>query len=38
MTQDRYMGRRSVGKDAAAALDRAYREAKPDDDDGISAG
>ncbi|MGQ0482499.1 MAG: tyrosine-type recombinase/integrase [Pseudonocardia sp.] len=38
MTQDRYLGRRSSGKNAAAALDRAHREAKTEGDDGVSAG
>ncbi len=37
--QDRYLGRRAAGKEAADALDRAYRETKKDDpDDGVSAG
>ncbi|WP_246633036.1 tyrosine-type recombinase/integrase [Pseudonocardia nigra] len=30
MTQDRYLGRGAVGKEAADALDRAHREAKKD--------
>lgn len=38
MTQDRYLGRRGVGKEAAAALDRAYRAAAKRDDGGVSAG
>lgn len=38
MTQNYYLGRRASGKDAAEALDRAYREAKTVDDDGVSAG
>lgn len=38
MTQDRYLGRRSSGKDAAAALDRAYRDAKNDGEGGADVG
>jgi integrase len=39
MTQDRYLGRRAAGQEAAQALDRAYRETKKDEpDDGVSAG
>jgi integrase len=38
MTQDRYLGRRAAGTEAANALERAYREGKSDPDDGVSAG
>lgn len=38
MTQDRYLGRRAVGRDAARALDRAHREAQGKGEDGVSAG
>ena len=36
MTQDRYLGRRAVGDDAANALDRAHRAAKADPDRRVS--
>jgi len=38
MTQDRYLGRRAVGKEAADALDRAHREGQKDAGEGVSAG
>ena len=38
MTQDRYLGRRAVGKHAARSLDRAHREAKGKGEEGVSAG
>jgi integrase len=38
MTQDRYLGRRGVGKEAAAALDRAHRASTSKGDEGVSAG
>lgn len=37
MTQDHYLGRRSVGREAADALDRAFRTVKKDGDEDISA-
>lgn len=38
MTQDRYLGRRAVGRAAADALDRAHRAVKKKGDEGSSAG
>jgi integrase len=38
MTQDRYLGRRTAGKEAADALDRAHREGQKDTGEGVSAG
>jgi hypothetical protein len=38
MTQDRYLGRRGVGKEAATALDRAHRDAAKKGDEGVLAG
>jgi integrase len=38
MTQDHYLGRRSVGREAADALDRAHRDASKEKDDRVSAG
>jgi len=38
MTQDRYLGRRAVGKEAAEALDRAHRAGQKDAGDDVSAG
>jgi len=38
MTQDHYLGRKSVGREAAEALDRAHRVAKKEGDEGVSAG
>ncbi|MBW0116491.1 tyrosine-type recombinase/integrase [Pseudonocardia abyssalis] len=38
MTQDRYLGRRAVDRQAADALDRAHRDAKREGDEGVSAG
>jgi hypothetical protein len=38
MTQDHYLGRRSVGREAADALDRAHQDATTEKDDGVSAG
>jgi integrase len=36
MTQDRYLGRRAVGAEAAEVLDRVHREAKADHDQRVS--
>lgn len=38
MTQDRYLGRRAVGREAAEALDRAHRTANKEGDEDVSAG
>lgn len=38
MTQDRYLGRRAVDRQASDALDRAHRDAKREGDEGVSAG
>jgi integrase len=39
MTQDRYLGRRAAGQEAAEALECAYREARPEKpEDDVSAG
>ena len=36
MTLDNYLGRRSVGREAADALDRAHHEARRDPDERVS--
>jgi integrase len=36
MTQDRYLGRRAVGDEAAEVLDRVHREVKADYDRRVS--
>lgn len=38
MTQDRYLGRRAIGTEAAAALDRVHRERRREGDSDVSAG
>ena len=38
MTQDHYLGRRAVGKEAATALGRAHQKADRRNDGGVSAG
>jgi hypothetical protein len=38
VTQDHHLGRRSAGREAAEALQRAFRTAKKEGDEGVSAG
>jgi integrase len=38
MAQDHYLGRKSAGREAAAALDRAFPIVKKEGDEGVSAG
>ena len=38
MTQDQYLGRKSAGREAADALDRASHIVTTEDDEGVSAG